>query len=118
QNVNASHGSLTQQLVDAMTSLAQEDRRPSRPTLESFADEFIGALTGMSVTNAQVITLQRSITEVLLSSTTNLKSASRLREILTALHIGDSKVRVITKRFIAIGEEVRGPDDSPLRSAK
>jgi len=114
QNVGADRLSLAHQLVDVMMSLEAGDRRPSRPTVESFVAEFVGAVIGRTFTNAQMALLQRSITEVLSGSTTNLNSASHLRESLAAFHVDSSRMQVITRRFIAIGEEVRGPDDSPL----
>jgi hypothetical protein len=55
--------------------------------------------------------LRRSIADVLLSSGATFIPASRLRETLTAKGIDSSKTQEIVKRYIAIGEEVRGPDD-------
>ena len=97
-----------------MMALGEGNRRPSRPTVEGFVDEFISALIGNNFTNTQLAMLQRSITEVLRGSTTNLDSASHLRESLASVHITYSRTQAITKRFLAIGKEVRGPDDSPL----
>lgn len=114
QNAGAGRLSLAHQLVDVMLSVGEGDRRPSRSTIEVFADEFVGALIGRSFTKDQLSMLQRSIMEVLRGSTTNLNSASHLREPLAALHVDSSRMQAITKRFLAIGEEVRGPDDSPL----
>ena len=117
QNVSADRVILTRQLVDAMMALGEGNRRPSRPTVEGFVDEFISALIG-KFTNTQLAMLQRPITEVLRGSTTNLDSASHLRESLASVHINYSRTQAITKRFLAIGEEVRGPDDSPLLGEK
>ena len=110
----ASQTSLAQQLRDEMMALAGANRKPSHATVSGFADEFTAALLGKNLTNAQVSVLQSSITDLLRGSTANFNSASRLREILAALHIADAKTQRITKRFIAIGEEVRGPDDYRL----
>ena len=67
-------------------------------------------------TNWQVTTLAQSMEEVLRrSGTTTFIPASQLRETLAALGVDASKVQIITRRFIAIGEEIRGPDDMPSR---
>jgi len=62
--------------------------------------------------------LEQAIDEVLRSSGATFTSASRLRETLTALGVDASRLQIIVKRFIAIGEEVRGPDDLPNLSVK
>jgi hypothetical protein len=115
RRVGADRAILSHQLVDVMTSLQDEKRRPSRTTVESFADEFTGALIGRPLTNGQVAMLQLCITEVVRGSTTNLNSTSHLREALTTIHIDSLEMDVIIKDFLAIGEEVRGPDDFQLR---
>ena len=109
----ASRPSLTTQLADAMMSLTSSDRQPSRSTVVSFADELTGALIGKDLKDQPGV-LQQSICEVLSGSTTNFKSATRFREALTALRIDSMKKQTLTTRFMAIGEEVRGPDDSPV----
>ncbi len=108
-----SRSSLTTQLADAMMSLTSSDRQPSRSTVVSFADEFTSALIGKDLTN-QLSALQQSICEVLSGSTTNFKSASHFRDALTALSIESSEKQALSTRFMAIGDEVRGPDDSPV----
>jgi len=112
----ASWQSLTTQLLEVMMSLTSSDRQPSRSTVAGFSDEFTGALIGKDLRD-QIVVLQQSICEVLSGSTTNFKSASRFREALTALSIDSMEKQTLTARFMAIGVEVRGPDDSPL-SAK
>jgi ABC-type lipoprotein release transport system permease subunit len=96
-----------------MMELPSSDRQPSRSTVVRFVDEFTGVLIGKDLKN-QVGVLQQSICEVLSGSTTNFKSASRFREALTVLGIDSMGKQTLTTRFMAIGEEVRGPDDSPV----
>ena len=114
KNNSADRSILTRQLVVAMMSLADRDRLPSRATVEGFADELTGALIGRNLTNAQVTMVERSLIEVVSGSTSNAISASHLREALAALRVDPSRTHVIIKRFIAICEQVRGPDDSPV----
>lgn len=115
---SAVQASLAQQLRDEMMALADSNRKPLRATVSVFADEFTDTLFGKDLSNAQVSELQSSITDMLRGSRANFNSASRLREVLVAIHVEDSKTRRITRRFIAIGEEVRGPDDQGVSSLK
>jgi predicted alpha/beta hydrolase len=106
---------LRHQLVDQMMSLAEDNHYPSRRSVAAFADEFVNAVIGRDMTDAQMAKLQRSIVQVVRGSCATFRSASGLRETLTALGVHASKIHVIVKRFIVIGEEVRGPDDLPAR---
>jgi hypothetical protein len=108
----ASSVSLSAQMVDEMMSLAPSDSQPSRGALAGFASEFTAALIGKNLTEGTVTTLQRCIADVLSGSGTNLKPAKLLRDTLTAM--GVARIPNIITRFIAVGEEVRGPDDTPV----
>jgi hypothetical protein len=109
----ASRPLLTSQLVEAMMALTTSDRQPSRSTVVNFADELTGALIGRDFTN-QVDALQQSVCEVLSGSTTNLKSSGRLEVALTAIGIDRTRKETVTRLFMAIGKEVRGPDGFPV----
>jgi len=115
---SASRPSLTNQLVEAMIALANKDRQPARSTVVSFADEFTGMVFGKALTNNQLDGLAAAIGEVMTGSTTNFKSSGHFRDILTAVSVDSMKKQTVTRRFIAIGEEVRGPDDSPSALGK
>jgi hypothetical protein len=118
KNSKADKTSLAQQLRDEMMALADSDRKPLRATVSGFANEFADALFGKNLTNAQVRDLQSSVIGLLRGARANISSASRLRETLVAIHIDDSKTRRITRIAIAIGEEIRGPDDHGLELLK
>jgi hypothetical protein len=113
KNPDASRALLTGQLAEAMMALTSSDRQPSRSTVGSFADELTGALIGRDFTN-QLGALQQSVCEVLSGSTTNLKSSSRFEETLAAVGLDRARRETATRRFMAIGKEVRGPDDWPV----
>jgi hypothetical protein len=114
----ASSVALSAQLVDEMMSLAPSDSQPSRGALAGFANEFISALIGKDLTDARVTTLQRCIADVLSGSGTNAKPAKLLRDTLSAMGVAASSIPNIITRFIAVGEEVRGPDDTPVIEKK
>jgi hypothetical protein len=106
----ASSAFLSAQLAEEMMSLAPSDQQPSPGVLAGFADSFTAALIGKDLTDARVTTLQRCITDVLSGSGTNLKPAKLFRDTLTAIGVATSRIPSLVTRFIAVGEEVRGPD--------
>jgi hypothetical protein len=106
---------VSRQLADEMISLA--DVKVSRPTVERFAEELTGALVGKPMTQVQLTSLQNSITEVMRGSVTNANSSRHLREVLDSIRIDAMRTKVITKSFLAVGEEIRGPDDTPVLPA-
>jgi hypothetical protein len=110
----ASRTTLSHRLADEIMSMADSEHKPERTTVASFAEELTSALIGRDLTNSQVMMLERSIDEVLANSGATFTSASRLREALASLGVDASRLQIIVKRFIAIGEEVRGPDDLKL----
>jgi hypothetical protein len=109
--------SLGEQLADNMMALTEEDRRPSRQIVAVFADQMVSALLGKELTAARATALQESIVDVLRGQRANVASASALRETLTALGVDAVRVQSITTRFLAIGHEVRGPDDTAVSPA-
>jgi hypothetical protein len=125
--------SLNQRLADDMMALATGDRRPSRAEVAAFSGELTHTLrgawhaqpaqtplrTGDLSRNATEIDTEASLQQCLVdivrvSNSTNLGIAERLRRVLTQLRINDSESNLLIRRFLAIGESVRGPDDSPL----
>ena len=108
--------SLSRQLADEVMSLAEANHRPSRATVVRFVNDLIGALTAANqVTPDQAVELGQRIRDGLRGSEPNAESARHLSDDLTALHVSASNTQVICKDFIAIGEQVRGPDDLPLQ---
>lgn len=113
---NVSRATLSQQLVDQMISLAEKGHQPPRPIVTAFADELTGLLKGQKLDKSQVTAVQQSIVEMMQEPvSSNLEPACHLRETLTAIGIDNSKIQLIVRDFIAVGEAVRGADDSPLR---
>ena len=106
---------LSYQLADEIMSLADSDGQPSRATVTDFTDELTKALIGKSMTDAQALLLEASIDAVLRSTGATFRTATHLRETLATIGVDASKLPIITKRFIVLGEEVRGPEDLPVR---
>ncbi|MEO8130157.1 MAG: hypothetical protein ABJF23_11465 [Bryobacteraceae bacterium] len=57
--------------------------------------------------------MQTSITDLMRAKTATFDSAARLRETLELIRIDPAKTQPIIRRFVAIGVEIRGPDDLP-----
>src|SRR6267154_3958710 len=62
---SASRTTLSHQLVDELMSMADSEHKPSRTTVERFAEELTSALIVRDLTAPQVMMLERSIDEVL-----------------------------------------------------
>ena len=113
QTVAIDRAALNRDLTDAMILLAQTDR-PTRPTIQRFAQEFTDSLAGRSLTDLQLTTLRDCIAAMVVGSTSNLRSAASLREILNAVRVDPARSSAIVKDFIAVGETIQGPDDLRL----
>jgi hypothetical protein len=103
-------------LVNAMLSLAVREQQPTRQELGELARALRGAMAGRVIADSQLSVLSRCIVDVLHpDGMSNFMLASQVREVLTTLRVGDTKADLIVRRFVAVGEAVRGPDDLPAR---
>jgi hypothetical protein len=103
------------QLANAMMAMATAEHPPARVTVEKFADEFFVAIAGKKLNTMQVLAFQQALTAVMKGSVSNFQGAKQLRDTLAGIGVGLESQRVITTKFLAIGEEVRGPDDAPAK---
>jgi hypothetical protein len=100
-----------------MAGISQREHQPTRQQFSSFANALPGAATGKTISGIQASLLSRCILNVLRGErTSNLLLAGNFRDTLAFLRIDDAKTELLVRRFIAIGEAVRGPDDSPVRA--
>jgi hypothetical protein len=106
---------LSNQLVDQMMALAKRDQSPSRESVQRFSEDLTGALLGRDVTKIRAAALQKAISDVLSGRGSTFRPASSLRETLTSFGIDAPTVQGIVRRFIDVGQEVRGPDDLPVQ---
>jgi aspartokinase len=104
-----------QNLTDAMMFIAQREHHPTRQQLADFANALTGAEVGKTISDSQESLVGRCIVGVLRGEkTSNFALAALLRDTLTLLRTDDTKTDLLVRRFIAIGEAVRGPDDQGL----
>ncbi len=100
------------ELTDTILAIAMKDREPTRQAVSGFTEALANAKVTGPIPSAQVSALESCIVGVLRDeSTSNFALAERLRHALTALRVNDLKTDLIIRRFLAIGEAVRGPDD-------
>lgn len=110
----AARTSIAERLTREIMALASADRKPSSAVVSDFAGDFTEALIGKALTNSQVSALESSITNLSRGLTATFSSAEHLRQQLEAIQIDGSRITIIIKRFVAIGEQIRGPDDQPI----
>ena len=106
---------LSNQLTDQMMSLSKRDQSPSRASVRRFAEDLTTALLGRDITAIRANALQKSISDVVRGKGSTFMPATTLRETLTSCGIDAPTVQGIVRRFIDIGQEVRGPDDLPVQ---
>ena len=111
----ASNETLRDRLAEEMMTLATVRHQPSESSVTAFAEEFTAALLGKDLAGDTATRLRRCLVDALRPSGSTFLAAARLRETLTELRVKPLAVQSITKRFIAIGEQVRGPDDLPIQ---
>ena len=79
--------------------------------MTGFAEELTAALFGKELSAQSTASLRQSIRDVLRGSSATFPSAASLRQVLARAGVDSTKAQLITRRFMAIGEEIRGPDD-------
>jgi hypothetical protein len=106
---------LSQGAASLSLAVVENEGRRRDTVSKRLCSHFRPARIIRKLSSDQMTTVQQSIIEVLRrSGTTNLGLANRLQETLTALGISSSKTQLVLREFIAVGEAVQGPDDSPL----
>ena len=105
---------LSNQLVDEIMALSKNDQSPARSTVQRFAEDLTGALRGKDVTAVRATALAKAITDVMSGKGSTALPANRLYETLCGFRMEHQTIQLLVDRFREIGQEVRGPDDSPL----
>ena len=112
---HASRKTLSNQLVNEMMELAKSDQSPARATVQRFSEDLTTALIGKDVTTIRAAALQQEISDVLSGKGSTFIPASKLYDTLSGFRIEDRTIQQIVDRFREIGQEIRGPDDLPVR---
>jgi hypothetical protein len=126
-NPTASRSAIAQQLADDILGLAERDAQPSRQTAFEFADELTKALADRlqnpkGLSQAIVQPVIQAILDVLESSGVPSyrfhAAIDRLRDGLISLGATSAQAKSAAGRLLILGQEVRGPEDSPPGASK
>jgi len=91
-------------------------RRPApRPVVEGFVRSLMAGLAGKQLTRSQADDMSRLIVNAAAGTRPNLTNVHDFRIALAKVGVDEARQDQISRRLIAIGEAVRGPDDLPAR---
>ena len=97
-------------------SAAEIDQQPSRTTVAHFVEALTDALAGRKLQRPQTAELGLCLVDMVRpSGVSTTRIAIRARDLLTAEGVAAPKVSLVIGKLMAIGEEVRGPDDLGIR---
>ena len=107
--------SVSQSLAGRMISIAPLEHWAGRQQMDALISALRGVMAGREISDAQLTVLSQCIVNVLRGQGgSNFALAAEIRQELTTLGIGDQRSDLIVRRFVALGETVRGPDDMPV----
>lgn len=116
-NSQTSTSTVANRLADDVLALAEKDAQPSRGTVLDFAAALTKALAGKPASQPQLEKATSAIVDVLQSSGTPSYrfhgAIDRLRASLIDLGAKPSDASSAAGYLLVLGQEVRGPDDSP-----
>ena len=108
---------ITTRVTGDILNLAEKDAQPSRQTTLDFATELAKSLFGKPSSPAQLQAVDAAILDVLQSSGTSSyrfhSAVDRFRDALIAINVAPGAAKNAANRLMILGQEVRGPDDSP-----
>jgi hypothetical protein len=117
-DARTSQASSSEQVVEGMMLLAENEEQPLRPLVTRFADELTREMAGRRLKTDQIAAVRQCMVDVMhKTGSSNFTLASRLQEAMTSIGISSSKRLLIVNDFIKVGEAVRGPDDLSTKSA-
>jgi hypothetical protein len=118
QEGRTSQNLLNERIVEEIMSIAEAQHKPSRNTVAMFTANWNTELKGVKLSDAAVAQLTRNILQVLHSAGTAAtefhRSVKRAEDGLLSLGLSTTKAKRIAESLMAIGNDVRGPDDIRL----
>ena len=106
---------LSDQLVDEMMAMAKSGQSPARTTVQRFAEDLTGALLGKDITAVRATALAESHHRP--DERQRFDGPSRQPSVRNPVRLPDGAPdHPVAGRSLhrEIGQEIRGPDDSPL----
>lgn len=117
-DATAPRARLTRQLTDQMMALAKPDQIPGRVSVERFSIELTAALAGHDISASKASAIERTISDLMRGNGATFLRANALWQTLGTCGVLPYKVQTVVDAFVKIGQEIRGPDDSPVRNGK
>ena len=118
QHADKNTSQRTEGLTSAIIALADGGHQPSRWAVAALARELTKALAGRAISSAAANQIATNIIEVIRSSGTGTfvfrQSISSFRSALSGTGASSTSVRTAASRLSDVGNEVRGPQDTPL----
>lgn len=119
RDVHASRDSVNKRFVAGVMATVKKPTRPFQSEVEDFTSEFTAAIVGRRFAASDLTPMTSAVVEVMHSdgvgTTVFRASLERFQKGLVALGVGGSRSQSITSRLEALGKEVRGPEDTPVR---
>jgi hypothetical protein len=115
KDATAPRTKLTKQLTDELMALAKPPQTPSRITVEVFSSDLAHAIGGRDLTAAQASAMQNAMSDVMAGKGAAFLRTNVLWQELTACGVESYQVRRIVDDFTKLAQDVRGPDDAPVR---
>ena len=106
---------LTKQLTDELMALAKPPQSPSRISVEVFSSDLARAIGGRELTGAQASAMQDAMSDVMRGKGATFVRANVMWQALTGCGVESYQVQRILDRFTKLAQDVRGPDDTPVR---
>jgi hypothetical protein len=112
---HANRAALSAKLTSWMMLQASKHDGPAQPSVERFSEDLTTALLGKEVTRDRALEIEKAIFKMLSGKGSTFMPAGRFREALRDCMVEDRMTQVLVDRFTHLGQDVRGPDDLPLR---
>ena len=127
-NPSASRNAVAQQIADDILALAEKDAQPTRQTAFDFSDALTKALAGNLTVQKPKPPSQATLQPVIQAILDVLQSSGvpsyrfhaaidHLRDGLILLGATSAQAKSAAGRLLILGQEVRGPEDSPPGNA-
>ena len=104
-----------EEFVHQMVSVAPLSTPHSVSAFTDFASRLRQGIKGKAVTGRQLEGLASCIMDTLRGAHSNFSSTYQMRQILRSVGFDAGQMRDIAAAFLAVGEEINGPDDTFVR---
>jgi hypothetical protein len=116
---HVSRDDVNRRFVAGVMATVVKPSRPFQSEVEDFTSELTAAIVGRRFTSSDLLPMTSAIVDVMhsggVSTLAFRASVERFQKGLAALGVVGARLDSITNRLQALGQEVRGPEDAPVR---